>query len=267
MFLLVGPTGVGKTELAKALAEFLFGSDQDMIRLDMSEYMEKHSVARLIGAPPGYIGHDEEGQLTGKLRRRPHAVVLFDEIEKAHPEVLDLFLQLFDEGRLTDAHGHTVDGKNAIFLMTSNVAVEAVKAKPMGFVPGADADGGAGGAAGGHAARVSSRVSESHRRGDRVSIRCEMDDLAKIARKLLGELSQRTLEQNILLEFDEAAVRLICELGYDPSHGARPLARAVERLVSRPLSEQMLGGEVQPGDKYRVTADAGRIRFQRIEED
>ena len=161
VFLLVGPTGVGKTELAKALADFLFGSDQDMIRLDMSEYMERHNVARLIGAPPGYIGHDEEGQLTGKLRRKPHAVVLFDEIEKAHPEVLDLFLQLFDEGRLTDAHGRTVDGKNAIFLMTSNVAVEFAKAEADGLRRGRG--GGAGSGSEWNPARVSSRVSESHR--------------------------------------------------------------------------------------------------------
>ncbi len=265
VFLLVGPTGVGKTEMAKALAEFLFGSSRKMIRLDMSEYMEKHSVARLIGAPPGYIGHDEEGQLTGKLRRKPHSVVLFDEIEKAHPEILDLFLQLFDEGRLTDAQGHTVDGKNAIYLMTSNVAVDAAGLKPMGFVQGPQAPQDASAGAG---LRRVFRPEFINRIDEIIVFQAlDRDSLAKIARKLLGELSERILEQNILLEFDESAVRRVCELGYDAEHGARPLARAVERLVSRPLSYMLLAGEIQPGEKCRVSANAhaGLIVFHKVE--
>jgi ATP-dependent Clp protease ATP-binding subunit ClpC len=262
VFLLVGPTGVGKTEMAKALAEFLFGSEQEMIRLDMSEFMEKHSVARLIGAPPGYVGYDEEGQLTGKLRRRPHAVVLFDEIEKAHPETLDLFLQLFDEGRLADAHGRIADAKNAIFLMTSNVAVEAARARPLGFVSGEDGDARESVLAG---IRRAFRPEFLNRIDEILVFRpLGMEDLAKIARRLLGELSERALERDILLEFDDAAVRLICEAGYDAAHGARPLARTVERLAGRPLSEKLLGGEIQPGEKYLATAAGPQLSFDRV---
>ena len=233
-----------------------------MIRFDMSEYKEKHAVARLIGAPPGYVGHEEEGQLTGKLLRRPHAVVLFDEIEKAHPEALDMFLQLFDEGRLTDSHGRTVDGRNAIFLMTSNAALELSKGKPMGFVPGEDND---------DREAVLEGVRRAFRpeflnRVDEIVVfnPLGMDDLAKIARKLLSELSERALERDLLLEFDEGAVRLVCESGYNPAHGARPLARAVERLVSRPLSEKLLGGEIQAGYRYRLTADGSRVAWNKL---
>lgn len=262
VFLLAGPTGVGKTEMARALAEFLFGSERETIRLDMSEYKEKHSVARLIGAPPGYVGHEEEGQLTGRLRRRPHAVVLFDEIEKAHPEALDLLLQLFDEGRLTDAQGRTVDARNAIFLMTSNVAVEASQARPMGFVAAEDGE-------------ARETLPDGVRRAFRPEFLNRVDEilvfrplpmeaLVKIARRMLGELSARAAERDVRIEFDDSVARAVCEAGYDPAHGARPLARAVDRLVGRPLSEKMLGEEIEEGSRYRVTALDGRIEWERL---
>ncbi len=262
VFLFAGPTGVGKTELAKALAEFLFGSSQEMLRLDMSEYMEKHSVSRLIGAPPGYLGHDEEGELTGKLRRKPHAVVLFDEVEKAHPDVFDMFLQLFDEGRLTDSHGRTVDGKNAIYIMTSNI-VPAAAPRPLGFSPGEPQRP--------EAVRDSLFDQLRHvfrpeflNRIDEVILfrSLSKDDLVRIARKLLADLAQRALEQDVRLEFSDELVNLVYKTGYDPANGARPLARAVEELVGRPLSDLIIAGQVQPGHVLSIDAADGNVTFR-----
>ncbi len=268
VFLFAGPTGVGKTELAKTLADFLFDSDKALLRLDMSEYMEKHSVSRLIGAPPGYIGHDEEGALTGGLRRRPYCVVLLDEIEKAHPEVLDLFLQLFDEGRLTDTHGRTVDGKNAIFIMTSNVATGAPAARALGFAPEQAAPGKAPGADDRQAIlgalRGAFRAEFLNRVDDVILFRpLSLEQVARIARKMLAELGERVAAQQVWLEFREDAVQLLCAAGYDPENGARPLARAIERLVTRPLSEKLLAGAFQPGDKVSVAAARGEVVFAR----
>jgi len=266
VFLFVGPTGVGKTELAKALADFLFDSDKALLRLDMSEYMEKHSVSRLIGAPPGYIGHDEEGALTGGLRRRPYCVVLLDEIEKAHPEVLDLFLQLFDEGRLTDTHGRTADGKNAIFIMTSNVAAGAPAARALGFAPEQGAPGKAAGADDRQdilgALRGAFRAEFLNRVDDVILFRpLSMQHVAQIAKKMLAELRERVAAQQVWLEFRPEAIELLCVAGYDPENGARPLARAIERLLTRPLSEKLLAGAFQPGDKVSVGAARGEIAF------
>jgi ATP-dependent Clp protease ATP-binding subunit ClpC len=271
VFLFVGPTGVGKTELCRALAEFLFGSDQDMIRLDMSEYKEKHTVSRLIGAPPGYLGHDEEGQLTGKLRRKPYSVVLLDEIDKAHPEVCDLFLQLFDEGRLTDSHGRTVDGKNAIFIMTSNAAVSVspAGAKPIGFAV-AEPDAAPLGSADQRQAlrnelRHSFRAEFLNRIDEIVLFRqLSLADLGTIARQMLGQVAGRLLARSVIFEFEDGAVEAIAKAGYDPADGARPLARVIDRVVSGPLSQKLMAGEIQPGDHIVAVARNGAIEFTKV---
>ena len=267
VFLFAGPTGVGKTELAKALAEFLFNSERELIRLDMSEYMEKHTVSRLIGAPPGYIGHDQEGQLTGSLRRHPYCVVLLDEIEKAHPEVLDLFLQLFDEGRLTDSHGITVDGRNAVFIQTSNIVAGPGAGRAIGFTGGRPEPPRtpAGDDRQAILNELRSRLRpEFLNRIDEVIVfqPLTLDHLTQIAAKLLAELRERVAERNVLLEFAPESVRLLCELGCDPANGARPLARVIERLVAAPLSEKLLDGSIEAGQAVRVVAEQDRIGFE-----
>ena len=269
VFLFLGPTGVGKTELAKATAEFLFGSDNEMVRLDMSEFMEKHSVSKLIGSPPGYVGYEEEGQLTGRLRSKPYSIVLLDEIEKAHPEIFDLFLQVFDEGRLTDAKGRTVDAKNAIFIMTSNIGTEIYnKKESIGFK----------GFAGNEGQDVKKEIITQVKKVFRPEFLNRLDEiilfrplgakeLSRIACNLLGSLRKRLGEKGILFDVEEEVLELICREGYDPMNGARPLARIIERLITKPLSEKIIAGEFTHGDKILVTVRDNKILFTKVEED
>lgn len=268
VFLFLGPTGVGKTELARATAEFLFGSENEMIRLDMSEFMEKHSVSKLIGAPPGYVGYEEEGQLTGKLRRKPYSVVLLDEIEKAHPDIFDLFLQVFDDGRLTDAKGRTVDARNAIFIMTSNIGTELYKRRAIGFRGFAGKEGDE------IRQEVMTQLTKSFRpeflnRLDEVILfrPLEASDLSQIAYNLLADLRKRLEEKGVLFDVEQEALELICREGYDPMNGARPLARTIERLIAKPLSEKIIAGEFGLGDKVVVATREGRILFTKATED
>ena len=239
-FLFIGPTGVGKTELARALAEFMFDSEQAMVRIDMSEYMEKHSVSRLVGAPPGYVGYDEGGQLTEAVRRRPYSVVLLDEIEKANPDVFNVLLQLMDDGRLTDGQGRTVDFKNTVVIMTSNVpgGLEGVQAtfKPE-FVNRLD------------------EIVEFHQ-----LTRAEIGHIVELQ---VAALAARVREKGVEIELTEDARTLLGNLGYDPTYGARPLKRVIQkRLVDR-LALKLLEGEFAPGDALRVDAGDGELVFER----
>jgi len=258
-FLFLGPTGVGKTELARALAEFLFDDEAAMVRLDMSEYMEKFSVSRLVGSPPGYVGYEEGGQLTEAVRRRPYSVVLFDEIEKAHPDVFNMLLQVLDDGRLTDNKGRTVDFKNTVVIMTSNVGSE--------LIPDAEA-----------LRRDHDAVEERLMGALRQTFRPEFlnridetivfhslgrEELEQIVELLLTHVRRLVEGQGMELEVSDEARRSVVEAGYDPQWGARPLKRAIQRLIENPLSRELLGGRFEEGDRIRVEVADGKLVFRK----
>ena len=256
-FIFLGPSGVGKTELSKALAEFLFNSEEALLSFDMSEYMEKHTVSRLIGSPPGYVGFDEGGQLTKAVRQRPYSVVLFDEIEKAHPDVFNILLQILEEGRLTDAQGRTVDFRNTVIIMTSNVGARDITATtPLGF-----SAGGEGGLSDKEIkSRVMSEMKKLFRpeflnRIDEIIVFKSLtaDEIGQIVELMVAELRDRMIEQNMTINLDEAARAFIAKEGTDTAYGARPLRRAIQRLLEDPLSEQILEGRWTSGSVVDVT--------------
>jgi ATP-dependent Clp protease ATP-binding subunit ClpB len=254
-FLFLGPTGVGKTELCKALASFLFDSEDHLIRIDMSEYMEKHSVSRLIGAPPGYVGYDEGGQLTEQVRRKPYSVILFDEIEKAHPDVFNTLLQVLDDGRLTDGQGRTVDFKNTVLVMTSNLGshmIQQMSGLDYGVVKLA----------------VMAEV-KTHFRPEFIN---RIDELVvfhslgeahirSIAKVQLQFLAQRLAKLDYALEVSDAALAELAEAGFDPVYGARPLKRAIQSEIENPLAKRILEGVFAPKDTIKVDCKSGAMSF------
>ena len=258
-FLFLGPTGVGKTELARALAEVLFDNEDAIVRIDMSEYMEKFSVSRLVGAPPGYVGHDEGGQLTEAVRRKPYSIVLLDEIEKAHPDVFNILLQVLDDGRLTDSQGRTVDFKNTVIIMTSNIGASNIKtAGTMGF--SADTAGEEQKAAYDKMkARVMDALKATFRpeflnRVDETIVfhALEKEHILSIVDLMMQDLHKRLQEQDIKMEVSAEAKEKLVEEGYDPAYGARPLRRTIQRLVEDPLAEDLLQGRYTAGDTVKV---------------
>jgi ATP-dependent Clp protease ATP-binding subunit ClpB len=260
-FIFLGPTGVGKTETARALAEFLFDDERAMVRLDMSEYMEKHAVSRMIGAPPGYIGYEEGGQLTEAIRRRPYAVILLDEIEKAHPDVFHLLLQVLDDGRLTDSQGRVVDFRNAVVIMTSNIGsqhiLEAASLDPMGWLEVESRVLGA--------LRQHFRPEFLNRVDDVVVFRpLSRDDIESIVALQMARLRQMVAARGLVLDVDPAAMQWISETGYDPVYGARPLKRVIQRELQNPIALALLEGNYEEGDTVRVTRDDSGLRFERV---
>ena len=248
-FLFLGPTGVGKTELTKAVAEFLFDDDSAMVRIDMSEFMEKHAVARLIGAPPGYVGYDEGGVLTEAVRRRPYQVVLFDEIEKAHPDVFNVLLQVLDDGRLTDGQGRTVDFKQTLIVLTSNLGAQALSQLPDGSdVTQARHDVM-------DAVRAHFRPEFLNRLDETIIFdRLGRGDMGGIVEIQLAKLAGRLSGRKIVLDLDDAAKLWLAEEGYDPVFGARPLKRVLQRALQDPLAGMLLAGDLLEGDRIAVSA-------------
>ncbi|MEG2638990.1 MAG: ATP-dependent Clp protease ATP-binding subunit, partial [Clostridiales bacterium] len=266
-FIFLGPTGVGKTELAKALAEAVFGSEEAMIRIDMSEYMERFSVSRLVGAPPGYVGYDEGGQLTEAVRRNPYAVILLDEIEKAHPEVFNILLQVLDDGRLTDSMGRTVDFSNTIIIMTSNVGAQQVYggSKNMGFLSQNENESDDYEAS---KERYMEDLKTTFRpefinRVDDIIVFHPLteDDIVKIADLMLNEVRKNLSEQNIVINVDTEVKKYLAETGYDKTFGARPLRRTILQKVEDPMADYLLKGEFKPGDTISVKMEDGKIIF------
>jgi ATP-dependent Clp protease ATP-binding subunit ClpB len=261
-FIFLGPTGVGKTETAKALAEFLFDDERALVRIDMSEYMERHAVARLIGAPPGYVGYEEGGQLTEAIRRRPYSVVLFDEIEKAHPDVFNILLQILDDGRLTDSQGRTVDFRNTVLIMTSNIGSQYLIEAGTGQVAWEQAE-----------TKVMEMLRQSFKpeflnRVDDIIIFRPLthEDIAKIVDLQIKRVEKQLADRKLTIEIAPAAKQLIVAEGYDPVYGARPLKRAIQRLLQNPLALAVLEGQYSEGDKIRVdrSKDGNSLAFERI---
>jgi ATP-dependent Clp protease ATP-binding subunit ClpB len=257
-FLFLGPTGVGKTELSKALAEFLFDTDEAMVRIDMSEFMEKHSVARMIGAPPGYVGYEEGGYLTEAVRRRPYSVILLDEVEKAHPDVFNVLLQVLDDGRLTDGQGRTVDFRNTVIIMTSNLGSQLIQEL----------------SGEGNYSRMKAAVMEvvgQHFRPEFINRVDEVvvfhplgrEQIRSIVNIQVGFLRKRLADREMYLELDDAARDLLGEAGFDPVYGARPLKRAIQHQLENPLAQSILRGDFGPGDQVLVTVKDGQLAFER----
>ncbi len=259
-FIFLGPTGVGKTELAKALASYLFDTENALVRIDMSEYMEKHSVSRLVGAPPGYVGYDEGGQLTESVRRRPFAVILFDEIEKAHPDVFNILLQVLDDGRITDSQGRTVDFTNTIIIMTSNIGSQYIL-----DIAGDDTQYDT------MRSRVTDALRSSFRpeflnRIDEIIIfhalvKAQLRDIVKIQIK---RLERRLEDRKMALKLSDAALDFLADVGYDPTYGARPLKRAIQREVETQIAKSILRNEFTEGDTIFVDVENERLAFKRL---
>jgi ATP-dependent Clp protease ATP-binding subunit ClpB len=257
-FLFLGPTGVGKTELCKALAEFLFDAEEHLVRIDMSEYMESHSVARLIGAPPGYVGYEEGGQLTESVRRKPYSVILFDEVEKAHPDVFNVLLQALDDGRMTDGQGRTVDFRNTVIVMTSNLGSHEIQR-----LAGQDPD------------LIKESVMGEVRRHFRPEFINRIDEIVvfhalgrehirDIARIQLHRLEKRLADRDLRLSVTDQALDEVAKVGFDALYGARPLKRAIQQMIENPVARLVLEGRFQPGDEVPVDYSEGEFRFGRV---
>ena len=265
-FIFSGPTGVGKTELCKALGSAMFGDENAVIRLDMSEYMEKHNASKLVGSPPGYVGYDEGGQLTEKVRRKPYSIILFDEIEKAHPDVFNMLLQILDDGILTDSTGRKVDFKNTVIIMTSNLGAKQIagQVKSIGF--GEDSQ-----KASDEKIRsaVMGELKKAFRpeflgRIDEVIVFSQLtsDEIEEIAGRMIGVLTDRLKAMDIEMEFDEQVKKLVAKAGFDPVYGARPLRRALQNKVEDKLSEEILQGRIKAGGKYRCEVVEGEVEVR-----